>query len=190
MEATFLRPVEYAPLKCELGIATDTMARLLRTATNDERVRIDLSEREVRFEMFTEQRATRFLVPTIDCEPVEGFGDEEALCTLVLKTEHMRLLLRDLRHTGDRIAVEVVGGALLLMGKADNAHGEVVTRDVHVTGIENCYGVYSAGQMRHFLKSQNVSNNLTILLFASKMRMVLEADVRLTLELEELGGHL
>ena len=189
VEATFLRPLEYAA-GATLGIATDTMARLLRTATNEQKVRIQLAEKEVRFEMFTEQRATRFLVPTIDCEPVPRFAEEEPLCSLVLKTEHMRSLLRDLRHAGDRVAVEVRAGSLILMGKADNAVGEVVTQEVHIEGEEGCYGVYSSGLMRHFLKSQHISNSMCILLYASKMRMVLEADVRLTLELEELGGHL
>ena len=189
IEAAFLRPLEYHG-GATLGIATDTMARLLRTATSEQKIRMELAEKEMRFEMFTEQRATRFLVPTIDSEPVEGFDGDEPLCTLLLKTEHMRSLLRDLRHAGDRIAVEVRGQALLLMGKADNAHGEVVTKELHIQGKEDCYGVYSAGLMRHFLKSQHVSNNLTIFLYPSKMRMVLEADVRLTLELEELGGHL
>ena len=189
IEAAFLRPMEYAA-SATLGVATDTMARLLRTATNEQKVRMELLEKEVRFEMFTEQRATRFLVPTIDCEPIEGFDSEPPLCSLMLKTEHMRSLLRDLRHAGDRLSIEVRGGTLMLMGRADNAFGEVVTKEVRIEGEEGCYGVYSAGLMRHFLKSQHVSNSLMMHLYPSKMRMVLEADVRLTLEMQELGGHL
>ena len=189
VQAAFLRPLEYEPLKQSAAVATDTMARLLRTATNEQKVRLGVEER-VHFEMFTEQRTTRYLVPIIDAEATGELEELERLCVLTLRTEHMRSLLRDLRHAGDRVAVEVCGGALLLVGRADNAHGEVVTKEVHIEGAEGCYGVYSSGVMSHFLKSQHVSNDLTIVLYGSRLRMVLESDLRLTLELDELGGHL
>ena len=189
VEALFLRPLEYEKgVTC--GVSTDTMARLLRTASNDQKVRIEITEKEVRFEMFTEQRVTRFLVPTIDSAFLPGFDVLEPRAVVVLKTEHMRSLLRDLRYAGDRMAIELRHGALLLQGKADNAHGEVVTKEVRVDGKDDYYGVYSAGVMRHFLKSQHVSNTLSICLYDSRMRLVVEADIRLTLELDELGGCL
>ena len=189
VQAAFLRPLEYE--KGGLAaVATDTMARLLRTATNEQKVRLEIGEKQVRFEMYTEQRTTRYLVPTIDAEATGDLDELERLCVLTLRTEHMRSLLRDLRHAGDRMAVEVAHGALLLVGRADNAYGEVVSKEVHIEGEEGCYGVYSSGVMSHFLKSQHVSNDLTIVLYGSRLRMVLESDLRLTLELDELGGHL
>ena len=190
VEACFLRPLEYVPFEKSAVLSTDTMARLLRTATNEQKVRLELNDTEVRFEMYTEQRTTRYLVPTIDCESVGECKELERLCVLTLRTEHMRTLLKDLRFAGDRLVIEIENGALLLVGQADNAHGEVVTTEVHIDGAEGSYGVYSAGVMSHFLKAQHVSNNLTIHLYGSRMRMMLESDLRLMLELDELGGHL
>lgn len=190
VQVCFLRALEYAPLRCSVAVATETMARLLRTATSEQRVRLEVEERAVRFEMFTEQRTTRYLVPTMDAQPVREMPEMERLCVLTMRTEHMRSLLRDVRHAGDRVAIEVCSGALLLVGKADNAHGEVVSSEVHVDGAEGCYGVYSSGLMCHFLKAQHVANVLTLVLYGSRLRMVLEAELRLTLELDELGGHL
>ena len=194
VEACFLaeRAVEFELVQeCTFGLSTDTLAKLLRTASAEQRLRISLDDTDVKFEMFTERNASRFTMPTLDV-PTQPLARafEESLCRVSIRTEHLRALLRDLRHIGERVAIEVLDGALVLFGQNDNTTGEVVTRDVAIDGQEAAYGVYPTGLLQHFLKAQHVAPYLVLVFYACRLRLTLEANATLSLLLDEMGGEL
>ena len=194
VEACFAaeRAVDFEVLQeCTFGLSTDTLAKLLRTASSEQRLRIALEDTDVKFEMFTERNASRFTMPTLDV-PTQPLPRpfEESLCRVSLRTDHLRALLRDLRHIGERVAIEVVDGALVLFGQNDNTTGEVVTRDVAIEGREAPYGVYATGLLQHFLKAQHVAPYLVLVFYARRLRLTLESNATLSLLLDELGGEL
>ena len=194
LQALFVpeRAVEFdVSQPCTFGLSTDLLAKLLRIATTEQRLKISAEGTDVRFELYTERNASRFTVPMLDA-PTQELQRcfEESLCRVSLRTEHMRSLLRSLRHVGERVALEVVQGALVLFGQSDNTTGEVVTRDVAVEGEEAAYGIYPTGVLQHFLKAQHVAPFLVLAFYPSRLRLTLDANATLSLVLDELGGEL
>jgi hypothetical protein len=187
------RAIEYTcQSRGTFGLSTDTLAKLLRTATSEQYVRLSLEGYEVRFELYTERNASRFTMPTLDAPPARlpACPSTTPECRVSLRTDHLRTLLRDLRHVGERVAIEVVQGSLLLFGQSDNTSGEVVTRDCSIEGREGPYGVYPVGVLQHFLKAQHVAPLVVLAFFPSALRLTLAADATLSLTLTELGGSL
>ena len=177
--------------ECQFGLSTDTLGKLLRSAAMDQKLRLSLDGTDVRFELFTERHASRFTMPTLDAPTQELPRPlEESMCRLSIRTEHFRSLLRDLRHVGERVAIEVAQDALILFGQSDNTTGEVVTRDVAIEGEQAAYGVYSIGLLHQFLKAQHVAPFVVLSFYPQRLKITLEANAILSLTLDELGGEL
>lgn len=194
VEATFLaeRTLQYeVTQECRFGLSTDTLGKLLRSAAMDQKLRLSLHDTDVRFELFTDRNASRFTMPTLDAPTQElPRSFEESVCRLSIRTEHFRSLLRDLRHVGERVAIEVHEDALILFGQSDNTTGEVVTRDVAIEGEQAAYGVYPLGLLHQFLKAQHVAPFVVLVFYPARLRLTLEATAILSLTLDEMGGEL
>lgn len=187
------RCVEYdVPHTVRFGAATDTIARLLRTAQTQQRVRLVLQDTVLRFELFSQRSASRFSMQTLDAPqpllPVDA--PEPPLATCQVRVDHLRTLLRDLRHVGEKIAAELQDGALILYGKSDSTDGEVVTSELERCEGDGCFGVYPLGPLQHFLKAQHIAPLVTLEFVTQGLHVTLFGDITLTLKLHELGGAL
>ena len=187
------RCIEYeVPRTVRFGAATDTIARLLRTAQSQQRVRLVLQETVLRFELFSQRSASRFSMHTLDAPqpllPVES--PDLPLATCQMRVDHLRTLLRDLRHVGEKVAAELQDGALILYGKSDSTDGEVVTSELDRCEGEGCFGVYPLAPLQHFLKAQHIAPLATLDFTTFGLEVTLFGDITLTLKLDELGGAL
>ena len=171
---------------CTFGLSADALSRLVRTATPAQKVALSLEGHDVRCELFTDTCASRFTLATLDVPtprvppPVE----REPTCTVKLRTDHLRALLRNLRHV-ESLSIALADGALVVHGASDHSSGEVVTTEIDYVGAPGAFGVYPNSSLQHFLKSQHLASAITLAFWPDQMRLTLAGAITLALTLKK-----
>lgn len=182
---------EYTFYPSSFGLSADELARLLRTATPNQAVAMRVEGTDLKFELFTDTCTSRFTIATLDVPTpsLAPAATSEPRCTVQLRTDRLRSMLRDLRHL-ERVAIEVTTEHLMLYGRTDNSDGEAITSEITTEGAPDVFGVYPVGYLLHFLKSQHVAQMIVMAFHEKNLTLTLSGDATLCLTLDELGGEL